>query len=124
MKKGIILIAIIIGLLMTGCSAQPSAKGAEIDTEKFIADTKEIVTLAEEVYNEGREFTATEESDITEYEVNYGEFEETDIKLTVNSALLAVMGAKRLNGVEDTFARDFDYVNMLIEDIEKGASLE
>jgi uncharacterized lipoprotein NlpE involved in copper resistance len=124
MKKGIILIAIIIGLLMTGCSAQPSAKGAEIDTEKFIADTKEIVTLAEEVYNEGREFTATEESDINEYEVNYGEFEETDIKLTVNSALLAVMGAKRLNGVEDTFARDFDYVNMLIEDIEKGASLE
>jgi hypothetical protein len=124
MKKGIILIALIIGLLLTGCSSQSTAKGAEIDTEKFIADTKEIVGLAEEVYNAGREFTATEESDINEYEVNYGEFEETDIKLTVNYSLLVAMGAKRLNGVEDTFASDLRYVNQLIEDMEKGASLE
>jgi uncharacterized lipoprotein NlpE involved in copper resistance len=124
MKKGIILMALIIGLLMTGCSAQPSAKGSEIDTEKFIADTKEIVALAEEVYNAGREFTAIEESDINEYEVNYGEFEETDIKLTVNSALMVAMGAKRLNGVEDTFAKDLGYVNMLIDEMEKGAPLE
>jgi hypothetical protein len=124
MKKGIILIALIIGLLLTGCSSQSTAKGAEIDTEKFIADTKEIVGLAEEVYNAGREFTATEESDINEYEVNYGEFEETDIKLTVNYSLLVAMGAKRLNGVEDTFAKDLRYVNQLIEDMEKGASLE
>jgi hypothetical protein len=123
-RKGILFIAVIIGLLMTGCSAQPSAKGAEIDTEKFIADTKEIVALAEEVYNAGRKFTAAEESDINEYEVNYGDIEETDIKLTVNSALLAVMGAKRLNGVDDTFSKDLQYVNMLIEDMEKGASLE
>jgi uncharacterized lipoprotein NlpE involved in copper resistance len=123
-KKGIILIALIIGLLLTGCNAQSSAKGAEIDTEKFIADTKVIVGLAEEVYNAGREFTATEESDINEYEVNYGEFEETDIKLTVNYSLLVAMGAKRLNGVEDTFAKDLRYVNQLIEDMEKGASLE
>jgi hypothetical protein len=124
MKKGIILIALLIGVLLTGCSSQSSAKGAEIDTEKFIADTKEIVGLAEEVYNAGREFTATEESDINEYEVNYGEFEETDIKLTVNYSLLVAMGAKRLNGVEDTFAKDLRYVNQLIEDMEKGASLE
>jgi hypothetical protein len=124
MKKGIILIALLIGVLLTGCSAQSTAKGAEIDTEKFIADTKEIVGLAEEVYNAGREFTATEESDINEYEVNYGDFEETDIKLTVNYSLLVAMGAKRLNGVEDTFAKDLRYVNQLIEDMEKGASLE
>jgi uncharacterized lipoprotein NlpE involved in copper resistance len=124
MKKGIILIALLIGLLLTGCSEQSSAKGAEIDTEKFIADTKEIVGLAEEVYNAGREFTATEESDINEYEVNYGEFEETDIKLAVNYSLLVAMGAKRLNGVEDTFAKDLQYVNQLIEDMEKGAPLE
>jgi hypothetical protein len=124
MKKGIILIALLIGVLLTGCSSQSTAKGAEIDTEKFIADTKEIVGLAEEVYNAGREFTATEESDINEYEVNYGEFEETDIKLTVNYSLLVAMGAKRLNGVEDTFAKDLRYVNQLIEDMEKGASLE
>jgi hypothetical protein len=123
-KKGIILIALLIGLLLTGCSEQSSAKGAEIDTEKFIADTKEIVGLAEEVYNAGREFTATEESDINEYEVNYGEFEETDIKLMVNYSLLVAMGAKRLNGVEDTFTKDLRYVNQLIEDMEKGASLE
>jgi uncharacterized lipoprotein NlpE involved in copper resistance len=124
MKKGIILIALLIGVLLTGCSEQSSAKGAEIDTEKFIADTKEIVGLAEEVYNAGREFTATEESDINEYEVNYGEFEETDIKLAVNYSLLVAMGAKRLNGVEDTFAKDLQYVNQLIEDMEKGAPLE
>jgi hypothetical protein len=124
MKKGIILIALLIGVLLTGCSSQSSAKGAEIDTEKFIADTKEIVGLAEEVYNAGREFTATEESDINEYEVNYGEFDETDIKLTVNYSLLVAMGAKRLNGVEDTFAKDLRYVNQLIEDMEKGAPLE
>jgi hypothetical protein len=124
MKKGIILIALLIGVLLTGCSSQSTAKGAEIDTEKFIADTKEIVGLAEEVYNAGREFTATEESDINEYEVNYGEFEETDIKLAVNYSLLVAMGAKRLNGVEDTFAEDLRYVNQLIEDMEKGASLE
>jgi hypothetical protein len=124
MKKGIILIALLIGVLLTGCSSQSSAKGAEIDTEKFIADTKEIVGLAEEVYNAGREFTATEESDINEYEANYGDFEETDIKLTVNYSLLVAMGAKRLNGVEDTFAKDLRYVNQLIEDMEKGASLE
>jgi hypothetical protein len=124
MKKGIILIALLIGVLLTGCSSQSTAKGAEIDTEKFIADTKEIVGLAEEVYNAGREFTATEESDINEYEVNYGEFEETDIKLTVNYSLLVAMGAKRLNGVEDTFAKDLRYVNQLIEDMEKGAPLE
>jgi hypothetical protein len=124
MKKGIILIALLIGVLLTGCSSQSTAKGAEIDTEKFIADTKEIVGLAEEVYNAGREFTATEESDINEYEVNYGEFEETDIKLAVNYSLLVAMGAKRLNGVEDTFAKDLQYVNQLIEDMEKGAPLE
>jgi uncharacterized lipoprotein NlpE involved in copper resistance len=123
-KKGIIFIAIIVGLLMTGCNAQPSAKGAEIDTEKFIADTKEIVALAEEVYNTGREFTATEESDINEYEANYGDFEETRIKSTVNSALLVVADARRLDGVDDTFAKDLRYVNMLIEDMEKGAPLE
>jgi hypothetical protein len=124
MKKGIILIALLIGVLLTGCSSQSSAKGAEIDTEKFIADTKEIVGLAEEVYNAGRKFTATEESDINEYEANYGEFEETDIKLAVNYSLLVAMGAKRLDGVEDTFAKDLRYVNQLIEDMEKGAPLE
>jgi uncharacterized lipoprotein NlpE involved in copper resistance len=123
-KKGIIFIAIIVGLLMTGCNAQPSAKGAEIDTEKFIADTKEIVALAEEVYNTGREFTATEESDINEYEANYGDFEETRIKSTVNSALLVVADARRLDGVDDTFASDLRYVNQLIEDMEKGAPQE
>jgi uncharacterized lipoprotein NlpE involved in copper resistance len=123
-KKGIIFIAIIVGLLMTGCNAQPSAKGAEIDTEKFIADTKELIALAEGVYHAGREFTATEESDINEYEASYGEFEETRIKLTVNSALLVVADAKRLDGVDDTFASDLRYVNQLIEDMEKGASLE
>jgi hypothetical protein len=123
-KKIFIFIALIVGLLMTGCSAQPSAKGAEIDTEKLIADTKEIVALAVEVYNTGREFTATEESDINEYEANYGEFEETRIKSTVNSALLVVASAKRLDGVDDTFTRDLRYVNQLIEDMEKGASLE
>jgi uncharacterized lipoprotein NlpE involved in copper resistance len=124
MKKLTIFLALALLLIITGCNAQSSAKGAEIDTEKFIADTKEIVGLAEEVYNAGREFTATEESDINEYEVNYGEFEETDIKLTVNYSLLVAMGAKRLNGVEDTFAKDLQYVNQLIEDMEKGASLE
>jgi uncharacterized lipoprotein NlpE involved in copper resistance len=123
-KKGIIFIAIIVGLLMTGCNAQPSAKGAEIDTEKFIADTKEIVALAEEVYNTGREFTATEESDINEYEANYGDFEETRTKSTVNSALLVVADARRLDGVDDTFASDLRYVNQLIEDMEKGAPQE
>jgi hypothetical protein len=124
MKKGIILISLIIGLLMTGCSKLPSAKGSEIDMEKFIADTKEIVGLAEEVYYAGREFTATEESDIDEYKTTYGEFEETDIKLTVNYSLLVAMGAKRLDGVEDTFANDLRYTNKLIEDMEKGVSLE
>jgi hypothetical protein len=124
MKKGIIFIALMIGLLMTGCSAQPSAKGAEIDTEKFIADTKKVVALAEEVYNTGREFTASEESDINEYEANYGDFEETRIKSTVNSALLVVADARRLDGVDDTFASDLRYVNQLIEDMKKGASLE
>jgi uncharacterized lipoprotein NlpE involved in copper resistance len=124
MKKLKILMALALLLIITGCNSQSSAKGAEIDSEKFIADTKEIVGLAEEVYYAGREFTATEESDINEYEVNYGEFEETDIKLTVNSALLTVMGAKRLNGVEDTFAKDYEYVSMLIDEMEKGAPLE
>jgi uncharacterized lipoprotein NlpE involved in copper resistance len=124
MKKLTIFMALALLLIITGCNAQSSAKGAEIDSEKFIADTKEVVALAEEVYNAGREFTAVEESDINEYEVNYGEFEETDIKLTVNSALLTVTGAKRLNGVEDTFAKDYEYVSMLIDEMEKGAPLE
>jgi uncharacterized lipoprotein NlpE involved in copper resistance len=124
MKKGIIFIALIVGLLMTGCSAQTSVKGAEIDMEKFIADTKEVVALAEEVYDAGREFTATEESEVNQYQANYGDLEDTYLKLTVNYALLVAMGAKRLNGVEDTFAKDLQYTNTLIEDMEKGAPLE
>jgi uncharacterized lipoprotein NlpE involved in copper resistance len=124
MKKGIIFIALIVGLLMTGCSAQSSAKGAEIDTEKFITDTKEVVALAEEVYRTQREYTTEEEVDIEFYEDQYGSYEDTDIKLTVNYALLVAMGAKRLNGVEDTFTKDYEYVSMLIDEMEKGAPLE
>jgi uncharacterized lipoprotein NlpE involved in copper resistance len=124
MKKGIIFIALIVGLLMTGCSAQSSAKGAEIDTEKFIVDTKEIIATAEEVYRTQREYTTEEKVDVDFYEDQYGSYEDTDIKLMVNYALLASMGAKRLDGVDDAFARDFEYVNMLIEDYENGAHLE
>jgi uncharacterized lipoprotein NlpE involved in copper resistance len=124
MKKLTILTALALLLIITGCNAQSSAKGAEIDTEEFIADTKEVVALSEEVYRTKREYTAEEEVDIEFYEEQYGSYEDTDTKLTVNYALLVAMGAKRLDGVDDTFARDFEYVNMLIEDYENGAHLE
>jgi ABC-type glycerol-3-phosphate transport system substrate-binding protein len=124
MKRLTIFLSLVLLLVATGCSSQSDAKASEVDTKELIADTKEIVAMAEDVYGSGREYTAEEEVEIEFYEEQYGEIEDTDIKLTVNSALMVAYDAKRLDGVEDTFARDFEYVNILIEEMENGAPLE
>lgn len=119
MRKLTILLAIVLTIIITGCNTQSSAKDVEakIDTEALIANTEKIIATAEEVYRNGREYTTEEEVDIEYYEEQYGEIEDTDIKLTVNSALLVAHGAKKLDGVEDTFDKDLSYVRQLIEDI-------
>ena len=124
MKKLSIFLSLVLLLVATGCSAQSDAKASEVDTKELIADTQKIIKTAEDIYGSGREYTAEEESVVTAYEANYGDIEETDVKLMVNSALMVVYGAKKLNGVEDTFAKDLRYVTTLIDDMEKGAPLE
>jgi PBP1b-binding outer membrane lipoprotein LpoB len=128
MKKLTIVMAFALLMIITGCSSQAdssmAAKASEVDTKGLIADTQEILETAEDVYRSGREYTAEEKSVINAYEVDYGDIEETDVKLLVNSALMVIYDAKRLNGVEDTFAKDLSYVKTLIDDIEKGAPLE
>jgi ABC-type Zn uptake system ZnuABC Zn-binding protein ZnuA len=124
MKKLTILITLVLLLVATGCSAQSDAKASEVDTKELIADTQEILETAEDVYGSGREYTAEEESDVNTYQDNYGDIEDTDIKLLVNSALMVVYGAKKLDGVEDTFAKDLSYVKTHIEEMAKGAPLE
>lgn len=113
---------IILAFILTGCASETSTES--IDTKELIADTQEILETAEDVYGSGREYTAEEESVINTYEANYGDIEETDVKLLVNSTLIVMYDAKKLNGVEDTFAKDLSYVKTLIDDMEKGAPLE
>jgi hypothetical protein len=113
---------IILVFILAGCASETSTES--IDTKELIADTQEILETAEDVYRSGREYSAEEESVINTYEANYEEIEDTDVKLLVNTALIVMYDAKKLNGVEDTFEKDLSYVKTLIEDMEKGAPLE
>jgi PBP1b-binding outer membrane lipoprotein LpoB len=113
---------IILAFILTGCASETSTES--VDTKELIADTQEILETAEDVYRSGREYTAEEASVINTYEANYEDIEETDVKLLVNSTLMVVYGAKKLDGVDDTFAKDFSYVKTHIEEMEKGAPLE
>jgi PBP1b-binding outer membrane lipoprotein LpoB len=124
MKKLTIFLSLVLLLLATGCSSESDAKASEVDTKELIADTKEIIEMAEDVYGSGREYTAEEESVINRYEANYEDIDDTDVKLLVNSALIVVYDAKKMSGVEDTFAKDLAFVNTRIDEMEKGAPLE
>jgi hypothetical protein len=119
---------IVLVIMLTGCTSETTASKEEID--KFIADTKEMTALFEEVYNTQREFTTDEEREFNYYDVNYGKdsgfkgtpVTDTDIRLISTYTGLLYYDAKRMEGVEDSFARDLKTINESIADLEEKLS--
>lgn len=106
---------IILAFVLTGCAAQTSTKKAnanEKDYKTLITDTNELMAMFEDVYKEGREYTAKEKMAVTEYEANYGKDSDfkgnsdVNVKLISTMTLMLSYEAKKQSGVEDTFARD------------------
>ncbi|MBT2738121.1 hypothetical protein [Bacillus sp. ISL-7] len=113
----------ILALILTGCASQTATKE---EVSKFIADTKEMTALFEDVYNTHREFTTDEERAFNYYKVNYGEDNEfegnsdVDIRTISTFTQLLYFDAKRQPGVDDTFARDLKEINDRISVVESN----
>jgi hypothetical protein len=70
---------ILLAIMLTGCGSVASGENkskepTKIDVANFIYDTKELMAMFKDVYdNDRRELTADEESKLAIYESRYGE---------------------------------------------------
>lgn len=114
---------IILAFVLTGCATQTSTKETHEDYSKFIADTEELTALFQEVYDSKREFTTDEVRAVNRYDAMYGKDSDfkgqsdSDIRLITTFIQLLYFDAKRMEGVDDTFAKDLQEINDRLADV-------